>query len=313
MKKTLIPILALSLTAGLTFNSCGSGDAETANDTVVAQTTIDSLSQAYGKLMGAYFNKSICDTERTDSTIVINRQDFIKGMQLVLSDDYSEDFFAGVMAGVQIQKDLKNYANQGTALNRQEILNLVRNLVLQDSVDEKSYKAYQDTMMKLQESLNKTLERREVERAKATPKAQANYNAGQAIADKAVQAGATRTASGLVANIQNPGSGKIDPNKRYLVNISLKHIDGKTINAGDAVQILPNQQFKGVQEALGLIGIGGKGTFYLTPELGFGILGMPEMDIEPQEWTILDIEIIGEADSTPPSLPIQTEPATNIQ
>lgn len=298
MKKTLIPILAISLSMGLTFNSCGSGQTENTNDTIVAQTTLDSLSQAYGKLMGAYFNKSICDTEHTDSTIIINRHDFIKGLQLTLSDDYSEDFFAGVMAGVQIQKDLKNYAKQSTALNRQKILSLVKKIVLQDSVTENDYKAYQKAMMDLQDKLNKTLEHREELRVKATPKAQANFNAGQAIANNAIKDGATRTTSGLVAKIQNPGNTKINPAKHYIVNITLKHADGKVINTGDNVKILPKAQFKGVQEALGMIGVGGKGTFYLTPELGVGVLGMPEMDIEPQEWIILDIEVLGE-DNTP--------------
>lgn len=296
MKKSIIAAIAavIGVAGAISFTSCGSGQAgAAANDTTITQSTADSLSLGYGNLMGAYFNKNILDAERYDS-LVVNRPDFIKGLQLVLSQDYSEDFMAGVMAGAQIQSDLKKYGAQGVNMDRRVILEQVRRLVLADSVSQADSKRYQDEMTAIQNRVNALIERREELRVRQSPQAVANDNAGKAVSQKAVKQGAVETESGLVALIAERGTDSISEDQRLMVNIAIRHADGRVIRQGSAVEIMPRGQYPGIQEGLKMIGMGGKGTFYLPPQLGTGINGVPEMEIGPMEWLVVDIEVLGE-------------------
>lgn len=298
MKKMKTSAIVMMLGLSGMISSCGSGQKSAENsDTTVTVSLTDSMSVAYGDLMGAFFNRSIIDAEAYDTTVVINKKEFLSGMEAVLSQECSEDYIAGMMAAMQMEKDMSQYKEQGLKLNRTEVMARVRRLVLMDSVSDGELDAYRHELEAVQQKFNAIVERRQEARVRQLPEARANDNAGRAVADRALKSGAVKTSSGLVAQIVTPGTGKIDPSTPLVVNIALKHVDGKVINSASGVQIMPKAQYEGIVEALGMLGLGGKGTFYLPPELGMGINGIPEMQVGPMEWLVFDVEILGEVAS----------------
>lgn len=291
MKKTIFASLMFA-TLTLSLGSCGHGDANAETDTTMSAAAIDSMSQCYGNFMGAYFSRSISTAQKYDSTEV-NRKDFMQGLQLVLSQDRSSDFVAGANAGLQIVEDLKRFSEQGAKLDRAAIVALIRENVMGDTISELELSKLQKQLTDYAEQLNKKVERKNEIAATNSPQGIANARAGKAFADNFLKthAGARRTNSGLVAAIAEQGGEPVQMDKAIRVALSLKHVDGKEIFSRESAVVMPDGQLPGIHEALSMLRKGGKGTFVLTPELAYGILGMEQIGVGPMEYVVVDLEV----------------------
>jgi len=296
MKKNIIisAVIAAALSGG--FVSCGGGaSADKASDTVLSQEVCDSMSMYYGQLMGAFFNNSIADS-RTFDTINVDKKEFIKGLQMVLGHEYSEDMISGMMAGIQIRADLNRFKTQGLDLNSKTIMRLIAKGILADSVGQDKADQYKREFDKYFEVVNKRQEAINEQRAANSPQGMANNNAGKAAVAKfkAANPQATETSSGIVALIETKGQAPVSETNPMMVDMTMYHVDGTQVNSISATPVMLNAQPEGIREAITMLGAGGKGRFYLPPTLVFGATGLPEFGIGPMEWIILDINVRGE-------------------
>ena len=102
------------------------------------------------------------------------------------------------------------------------------------------------------------------------------------------------TESGLQYTIIEEGDEyKVQPNDTVWVFYSGKTIDGKefdgNMDSEEPTQFVANRVIKGWTEGLGLLGEGGKATFFIPSELAYGERG--NRGIEPNSVLIFDVEV----------------------
>ena len=99
------------------------------------------------------------------------------------------------------------------------------------------------------------------------------------------------TASGLQYTIIAPGSDqKIAPEDTVWVNYKGTLLDGTVFDENDSTKFIANRVIRGWTEGLGLLGEGGKATFYIPAELAYGERG--NRNIEPNSTLIFDVEVL---------------------
>ena len=99
------------------------------------------------------------------------------------------------------------------------------------------------------------------------------------------------TASGLQYTIVAEGAGeKITARDTVWVNYKGYLIDGTVFDQNDSTQFVANRVIRGWTEGLGLLGEGGKATFYIPAELGYGSRG--NQAIAPNSVLIFDVEVL---------------------
>ena len=123
-------------------------------------------------------------------------------------------------------------------------------------------------------------------------KAAVNEAEGKAFLEKnAKREDVDTTASGLQYTIIAEGAGeKITPNDTVWVNYKGSLIDGTVFDQNENTEFVANRVIRGWTEGLGLLGEGGKATFYIPSELAYGERG--NRGIAPNSTLIFDVEVI---------------------
>ena len=103
------------------------------------------------------------------------------------------------------------------------------------------------------------------------------------------------TATGLQYIIHEEGEGaRVQPTDTVWVYYSGKTIDGNefdgNMGAEEPTRFVANRVIKGWTEGLGLLGDGGKATFYIPSDLAYGERG--NRGIEPNSVLIFDVEVV---------------------
>lgn len=292
--KTTLGALSLSLIVAL--SSCqGAGQKDQANDTIISAAMTDSLSQAYGNLMGTFFNNQLVDAAQFD-TIKVDKQQFMRGLSIALTHASDPDVQAGLQAGFKILADLDRFSEQGINLDRATVLRLIKQAMKTDSARHDQAEEYLKQFEGLLATVNAKKQKADEAKTLASPKAKANFGAGLNYAQKylAETPAAKQMPSGVVANIERQGTAITDTTT-VKADAVFRHIDGREINKVYAASFTPQANMPGFAEALMLTGMGGKATFIIPPQLAFGANGMPDYGVGPQEWIIFEIEIIGQA------------------
>lgn len=112
------------------------------------------------------------------------------------------------------------------------------------------------------------------------------------LAENKKKEGVQETESGLQYIIHAEGEGdKVMPEDKVLVNYKGTLIDGTQFDANDSTEFYANQVIKGWTEGLGLLGKGGKATFYIPADLAYGERGAGR-DIEPNSTLIFEVEVL---------------------
>ena len=127
---------------------------------------------------------------------------------------------------------------------------------------------------------------------KQTYKAALNDAKGKAfLAKNALKANVDTTASGLQYTIIASGEDyKIQPQDTVWVNYKGTLLDGTVFDENDSTEFVANRVIRGWTEGLGLLGEGGKATFYIPAELAYGSRG--NRGIEPNSTLIFDVEVL---------------------
>jgi len=99
------------------------------------------------------------------------------------------------------------------------------------------------------------------------------------------------TASGLQYTIIAEGAAeKVAPQDTVWVNYKGTLLDGTVFDENENTQFVANRVIKGWTEGLGLLGEGGKATFYIPARLAYGERG--NRGIEPNSTLIFDVEVL---------------------
>ena len=125
-------------------------------------------------------------------------------------------------------------------------------------------------------------------------KAAVNKAKGDKFLSENLKNGVDTTASGLQYTVIEEGAEyKVQPNDTVWVFYSGKTIDGKEFDGNigneEPTKFVANRVIKGWTEGLGLLGEGGKATFYIPSDLAYGERG--NRNIEPNSVLIFDVEI----------------------
>ena len=111
------------------------------------------------------------------------------------------------------------------------------------------------------------------------------------LAKNALKEGVDTTASGLQYSIESPGADyKVAPQDTVWVNYKGTLIDGTVFDENENTMFVANRVIRGWTEGLGLLGEGGKATFYIPSELAYGERGTRA--IAPNSALIFDVEVI---------------------
>ncbi len=121
-----------------------------------------------------------------------------------------------------------------------------------------------------------------------------NKAKGEKFLSENLKNGVDTTASGLQYTIIEEGAEyKVQPNDTVWVFYSGKTIDGKEFDGNmgkeEPTQFVANRVIKGWTEGLGLLGEGGKATFFIPSDLAYGERG--NRGIEPNSVLIFDVEV----------------------
>ena len=127
---------------------------------------------------------------------------------------------------------------------------------------------------------------------KQSYKAALNLAEGKAfLAKNALKANVDTTASGLQYTIEAAGADyKIAPQDTVWVNYKGTLIDGTVFDENDSTMFVANRVIRGWTEGLGLLGEGGKATFYIPSDLAYGERG--NRAIEPNSVLVFDVEVL---------------------
>ena len=123
---------------------------------------------------------------------------------------------------------------------------------------------------------------------KQTYKAELNLAKGKAfLAKNALKENVDTTASGLQYTIVAEGAEYKDT---VWVNYKGTLLDGTVFDENDSTEFVANRVIRGWTEGLGLLGEGGKATFYIPADLAYGSRG--NRGIEPNSTLIFDVEVL---------------------
>ena len=294
MKKIILAFGAVAMmTAGL--SSCGNKSA--ASDASAEDKAFgDSVAMALGEFAGAQSNTGYMRMKEMQPEVAakFKKASFLKGMQSVLNADTADmAYFQGVQMGLQLVNPIIGINNDAKVpVNKDQVLAAFKAVYEADSVSDMSvyYTRYQEIMTQLQARVKAREDAAKAE----SPEAKQNLEEGKAYADKMLSEGYTKAASGIVYKIDNPGSEpKVTPNDNVKVQYTGKDIKGEVFDTNkDNVRAMRANGFvPGFQEALTMLGKGGKMTVVIPADQAYGLDGAGDA-IGPNQTLVFDIEIL---------------------
>lgn len=286
MKKILMGACALLALAAVSCDKCGSGK---------CSTSADSLSIAYGEYVGSMLQS---DFTRMDGADKAAKQDFMRGIQLVLAAGENNNTRMGMQVALQMANEMRQLEEQGVALDKDATINAFKQAFMSDSISFTDVQLRAGRFQTLYiEAQDRAAEAKAAANGEETP-AMANGKAATEFVDalKAENPDVKTTDSGLSYLIENPGVAPTpDEDATVVVNYTGKLINGTVFDSTDGrgpATFNLQGVVPGFREGLMLIGKGGKATLYIPGNLAYGNNGQPAAGIGPNEMLIFDVELL---------------------
>lgn len=288
MKKIFTGVIALA--AALSFTSC-----DKCADNACAADANDSLSIAYGKYVGSMVEN---DMARMQSNTKNDKDAFLRGMQIVLGADDSQNTQMGMQVALQLSRELDQMQKEGLNIDRVAVMNAFKKAFLTDSL---TYVDIQEASAEFrtiyEKAVTEAAKAKEAEKAQEPEAVQNGMKAEQFIADlKAQNPNAVTTESGLTYVIENEGVGEHPQATATVeVNYTGRLINGNVFDTTDGrgPATFPLQGVvPGFREGIMLLGKGGKATLYIPGKLAYGVSGQPAAGIGPNEMLIFEVELL---------------------
>lgn len=293
MKKIIAAFGAAALlTAG--FSSCNKGASSDA--TAEDKAFGDSTALILGEFAGAQANSQYLRMKEMQPEMAgkFNKASYLKGVQAVLNADTTDmAYFQGLSMGLQLVNPIIGINNDAKIpVNKDKVLAAFKTIFEADSISDMSayYAQYQTMMTKVQQRMKEIQDAAKAE----APEAKKNLEEGQAYAEKMLNEGYTKAASGIVYKIENPGTEpKVASNDQVMVQYTGKDINGEVFDTNkDNVRAMRANGFvPGFSEALSMLGKGGKMTVVIPADQAYGLDGAGDA-IGPNQTLDFDIEIL---------------------
>ncbi|WP_289159323.1 FKBP-type peptidyl-prolyl cis-trans isomerase [uncultured Muribaculum sp.] len=270
----------------LSTTACGNSNATSEAD----RAANDSISELFGVVVGSQFAQEINHMPE------MNKDAFLRGISTaVLADTSDVSYLQGLSQGARIAQQFQYFYNEmGVDIDRDLFLKHFKKAILADTVGDV---VMQQTMLnQMMEAAQKRAEERKEAELNNAPEAVANRAAGVAYidsirkADPAVQV----TPSGLAYKVVAAGEGdniKEDDMASVIYKGSLA--DGTVFDdsKGEARRFSPRRVVPGFGEGLQMMNKGAKYVLYIPGDLAYGVKGMPQAGIGPNQLLIFDVEI----------------------
>ena len=274
----MIGACAVLALAAASCGKCGDNSCDAAAAT-------DSLSLSYGQYVGTMLKGEF--TQYNNGADKAQKQEFLRGMQIVFGADNSRNTRMGMQVALQMMNEIDQLESQGVEFNKAATMNAFKQAFLADSVDYFQGRSLESNFrIQLDRARKAAQEAKEAEKAKA-PAAVDNVKAGEEYVAKlkAENSAVQTTASGLTYLIEVPGEDpKPTENATVVVNYTGKHLNGEVFDSTDGrgpATFNLQGVVPGFSEGLQLIGKGGKATLYIPGNLGYGANGQPAANIGP--------------------------------
>lgn len=289
-------IMGIALAGIVLTTSCSkkAGEATDAENAVPAALS-DSISEYYGKTVGGYLLSDLSrfKSENKDEKM---KSEMLKGIQMAMSQGDSEGRIIGLTVGANILREIQQFEQQGIKIDKAVVLNNIRR-AFADSLDLQALQENSAMMNTLMTQANRLMQQaKEAERTKA-PDAQQNAKAGKEYieAQKAKDPEIKTTKTGLSYKIITPGDDtRITDDNLVEVAYTGTFTDGKVFDqtTGDNYATFsPKSVVPGFGEGLKLLGKGGKAILYIPGELAYGVDGIPQAGIGPNQTLIFEVEV----------------------
>lgn len=298
MKKILLTLGAAAI-VGASVVSCGkaSDSKVSAEDKAFGDSIAVALGEFAGAQQNTQFNRMSTQLDSAEAA-KYSRDDFMRGLKTVLAADTSKlAYYQGLMFGLQIMQPINGMTNQyGYPVDKDVVLKAFQKVfdMPADSVQAKGQEYYMAYSTLFQEAETR-MKAREAEKRATSPEATANLSEGKAYAEKMTKEGYTRSESGLVYKIENPGDAeKVKATDKVKIAYAGKHIDGEVFDKTQPdhpYTSAANSFVPGFTEALQLVGKGGKLTVVIPADLAYGADGAGAV-IAPNETLVFDIEVL---------------------
>lgn len=295
MKKILMSLgVATLMVAGL--SSCGGGSTTTASSEDKAFG--DSIATALGQFAGAQQSMQFARMqEASDSAMAakLSKEDFLRGLKQVLDADTTAiSYYQGVQMGLQLVNPIMGISNDaGFPVNKDVVYSAFKEVFLSDSVADMNsyYGNYSVLMEKVQAKMKE-----KADAAKANSnEAKENLAKGEAYQKEQEANGFSKTETGLLYKVENAGTGeKVKPSDRVAIRYKGMKTDGTVFDEtkGDNSYTSSASAFvPGFNEALYMLGKGGKMTAIIPANLAYGLDGAGAL-IGPNETLVFDIEVV---------------------
>ena len=198
----------------------------------------------------------------------------------------SASYLLGVNYGAFLKQN--NFAENLADLNKAEMIKGMEDFLAAEGTpyDPDFGEQFKVDPNKMNEILNNFLTK------KQSYMAAKNLAEGKAfLAKNALKENVDTTASGLQYTIIAEGAGdKIGPQDTVWVNYKGTLLDGTVFDENDSTMFVANRVIRGWTEGLGLIGEGGKATFFIPADLAYGERG--NRSIAPNSTLIFDVEVL---------------------
>ncbi len=303
MKKILMMACAAALSMSAV--SCGN-DSKTTNLSPEEQAKQDSLSNVIthssARATGLQLNNSLKQAPAEEQA-KLNKDDILRGIKYALQADTANNgFISGYFIGAQLLQNAMAQ-NGSVQYDLEKYYQEFAKAFIEDSVS-------MEEMGNLQQQHQMTLFAIQTERAEKAKKANTDaadaFLKNQKKADPSIQT----SASGLSYKIAAPGEGaKATDNDQVKVRYTGKLVDGTVFDKNEEGVVFPvTGVVPGFSEGLKLLAKGGKATFYIPGNLGYGENGQPRAGIGPNAMLVFEVEVLDiSPNSSQPSNPQQVK------
>ncbi|MEE0975036.1 MAG: FKBP-type peptidyl-prolyl cis-trans isomerase [Muribaculaceae bacterium] len=255
----------------------------------------DSVSAYYGCVQGRALAELLVD-EPEEFQKRFNKDSFFKGLrQVVLADTSDYAYMSGISIGMNYNREMQQFMD-GVNFNRELIVDEIEKAFSADSIAN-----FDDIKYKLDSLFNQVIERatkKHMEQLSNSPEAVQNRQTGRAFIDKRVAEDpeVVVTPSGLAYKKLRDGNGQ-KPEPVNSVKIAYK---GSLIDGTVFDQLLPDNDKKfpisgfvaGFTEGLLLMDKGSSYIFYIPGKLAYGVDGLKQAGIGPDETLIFEVELL---------------------
>ncbi len=289
--------IALGASAALMLMACAcSTNDKTAAEFVADQQSSDSISMMYGKTVGGY---TLSDFQKfnEDMQTPAVKDDMLKGLRMVMATDGNQGVRIGMQLGVAILGEIEQFEAQGIDIDKQKVLKYFIEEFQKDTVNMVEVMNNSTQFRTVMERVQAEKQAFEDAKASEEPEAVQNVIAGKAYVDKlkAEDPEIKTSESGLSYKITKVGEpAEITDNTILTVKYRGMLTDGTVFDESteEGANFTPANVIPGFGEGLKMLGKGGVATLYIPGEIAYGVKGVPQIGIGPNQMLVFDIEIL---------------------